>query len=521
MRHHGFKSSFWQSSFRSRFHGFHRSAGPGGSRAPLAAGAMLAASALLAAGCNAPVAPSFELSFEGAGITSCESSAAHDIRLMCESKVRVRILDPDGDRDLVPPVCQEISTLDYGTMEALSQLDVALHEMPLGPAMVQVEIWRSDWVNAADCSIIALPDPIEREPDTSPDGAQQPTPSAPQPAVVGRAWFEIGRDEHVSVPMTCPDLSQVNRFAAGCGLDVEISDLDRGILLRQAMQQQDPDHMDDGAPSDIPPSQLDLAALEVQYVLIEQTPDGGWEPGAREWMTLDLRDDGSAVWRAWPSIQFWQSFNRSRTVCIEVNESADDVTRAWPQVSCFQVGDEAPPRHRLQASMLPPEDLECLLGARGTGTVPSAGIVIGRVVEPNEQDSDAVHPAANVQVLATPADLPREPLPRLGPIGDGGDTNEPDLDQGVQYVSKEPEPPSPTTPACHVDDATATTPSGYFLSDASFPAHWQIETDEPVTTDAQDSDAGELQASSGHVPGSILVGGRLPNRVSIVRIQLQ
>ena len=516
MRHHRF-----QSSFRSRFHGFRHSLGLWGSRAPLTAGAMLAASALFAAGCNAPVAPTFELTFEGAGITSCESSAAHDIRLMCESKVRVRILDPDGDRDLVPPVCQEISALDIGTMEALSQLDLALHEMPLGPAMVQVEVWRSDWLNAADCSIIALPDPIEMEPDTDPDDTQQPAPSEPQPAVVGRAWFEIGRDQHVRVPMTCPDLRQVNRFAAGCGIDVEISDLDRGILLRQALAQQDPGRPDEGAPSSIAASQVDLTALDVQYVLIEQTPSGDWEPGAREWMTLDLRDDGSAVWRAWPSMQFWQSFNRSRTVCIEVNERTADGTRAWPQVSCFQVSDETSPRHRLQASILPPEDLECLLGARGTGTVPAAGIVIGRVVEPNEEDRDEVHPAANVQVLATPADLPREPGgPRLGPI-DGGDMNEPELDLDVQYVSREAEPQSPTTPACHVDDATATTPSGYFLSDASFPAHWQIETDEPVSTDEQDSDAGDLYASGGHMPGSILVGGRLPNRVSIVRIQLQ
>lgn len=495
-----------------------------GGRAALAAGATLSA---LLASCSAPVPPSFELTFEGAGVASCEASAAQDIRLMCESTVRVRILDPRGELDLVPPVCQEITTLDIGTMEALSQLDVALENLPLGKAMVQVEVWRRDWIDAADCEITGGNEPIELAPGGQSDNLEPPVI---QPAVLGRAWFEIGRDEHVRVPLTCPDLAQVNRFAAGCGLDVELSDLDRGVLLRKEPAPEEPVRSDDlmtplrqvrRSPAAAQARNIDLESLDVQYVLIEQTASGEWRPGASEWMTLYLRDDGSAVWRAWPSSRFWESFTRSRTVCIEVNERDPGGASGWPQVSCFQVGDQAASRQRLQASYLPPEDLQCLLAAGGAA-LPTDGIVIGRVVEPSPQRRDEVSPAANVQVLPTPADLPREPIPRLAPI----DADEPQADD-VLYVSKEQTPPGPSAPACVVDDATATTPSGYFLSDASFPAHWQIATGigEPSTEDedGEDTDGGPSapQIGSSEEPDRILVGGRIPDKVSIVRIQLQ
>jgi hypothetical protein len=512
-------------------HCFPSSLGSSRGRAPLTAGAMLVASALLAAGCNSPVSPAFELTFESSGIASCDGSAARDVRLMCDSTVRVRILDPNGIRDVVPSVCQEISPLEIGTMEALADLDIALEDMPLGKAMVQVEVWRRDWINPADCSIIAEPDPIEWDPGDGVDDAEQPAPFAPQPAVVGRAWFEIGRDEHVRVPLTCPDLGQINRFAAGCGLDVEISDLDRGVVLRQDLDRPEPSRPDEDTPAHVASaadaSATDLEALQVQYVLIEQAPTGGWEPGAREWMTIDVRDDGSAVWRAWPSYQFWQSFDRSRTVCIEVHETALTDAPAWPQVSCFQVGDKTSQSRRLQASYLPPEDLQCLLTARGDASMPAEGIVIGRVVEAEAPASEELRPAANVQVLPTPADLPREPIPRLAPIdNDGDDDGEQDWLEDVQYVSKESAPGSPTL-ACHVDDANATTPSGYFLSDASFPAHWQIATDEPALPPEQDGEQDTEQDDAvgteptGSQPGRILVGGRIRNKVNLVRIQLQ
>jgi hypothetical protein len=108
----------------------------------------------------------------------------------------------------------------------------------------------------------------------------------------------------------------------------------------------------------------------------------------------------------------WAGSRPHGTVCIEVKEQGADGTPGWPQVSCFQVGDATSLR-RLQASYLPPEDLQCLMATSGTGGVPSEGIVIGRVVEPDEQLQNELHPAANVQVLPTPADLPRAPIPRL------------------------------------------------------------------------------------------------------------
>ena len=505
-----------------------RAFGHGSARWPLAA-RMLAASpvlaTLLASGCTAPVSPNIMLTFEGPGGVTCEASAPHDIRLMCDSVARVRILDPRGVRDLVPAVCQEISAQETGTMEALGQLQLDFDALPLGPAMVQVEVWRSDWIDPASCTLTGAP------------GATEPgDQSAAKPAVVGRTWFEIGRDADVRVPMTCPDLGQVNRFAAGCGLDVELSDLDRGVKLRQDVAWPAPDRDDEKLlapgsrfrPAATSPGAIDLQALDVQYVLIEEAASGGWRPGASEWMTLDHRDDGSAVWRAWPSPQFWHGFTRSRTLCIEVNQRSDDGAPGWPQMSCFQADAEAEPGQRLQASYLPPADLQCLLDASSAGGVPSNGIVIGRVVEPAEQRRDEVQPAANVRVLPTPADLPWAPLPRLAPFGDadgldgldGPDTR--DGEDDVQYVSKESEP-SVAAQVCHVDNATATTPSGYFLSGASFPAHWQFTTgaDPPTSEDARDREPAQPRTGSSDVPGRIVVGGRIPDKVSIIRIQLQ
>lgn len=494
-------------------------------RAPLAAGAVLASS-LFAAGCNAPVAPTFELTFEGAGVASCQASAAEDIRMMCDSKVRVRILAANGLRDLVPPVCQDISAVGTGTMEALSQLDIDFAGLPLGRrAKIQVEVWRSDWLGP-HCEVTARPDPIVAEPGDDP--ARNPQPAMPQPAVLGSTSFEIGRDEHVRVPLMCPDLAQVNRFAAGCGLDVEISDLDRGLLLRQDPIRPGSDRMDENSPTPDGVSRaalqglggMDLEELDVQYVLIEETAFGGWQPGGGEWMTIALREDGSAVWRAWPSVRFWEAFTRSRTVCIEVNERSTDGAPGLPQMSCFQIGNTKSSAQRLRASYLSPEGLECLLAARGAGDVPPEGLVIGRVVEPDTQHLDGVQPAANVQVLPTPADLPRTPVPRLAPSpGSGGS----DGDDDVMYVSKDAES-SQAVQTCHVDDATATTPSGYFISDASFPAHWQTASGVPTPPASEggaNGDEGQNETTNGETPGGILVGGRLPNKVSIVRIQLQ
>ena len=82
----------------------------------------------------------------------------------------------------------------------------------------------------------------------------------------------------------------------------------------------------------------------------------------------------------------------------------------------------------------------------------------------------------------------------------------------MRYVSKEPELPSDTGPTCRVDDTSATTSSGYFLSNATFPAHWEVETGTLVRGD---------QSTAEVEPGRVLVGGRLPGTVSIVRIPLR
>jgi hypothetical protein len=498
------------------------------------AGALLVftASALLTGACNAPVAPHFELSFEGAGITTCGAAAAERIRLMCDSTVRLRIRDARRIRDLVPPVCQELASSEIGTMEALDRLDIQLADLPLGPAVVEVEIWRSDWIDLGDCSVTGGPggpDQLVLEPGDNPQPDAPAEQPAATPAVVGRAAFEIGRDAHVRIPLTCPDLAQVNRFGPGCGLDLEIGNLDRGTNLRQAPLPPaggDPEMLpgqevgDSHAPGEPAGDDTALDALEVRYGYAHATY-GSWTINTvPEHLAVDVLADGSTIWRARPTDAFWEELTDAQTLCIQVIERNPDGSKGPPQVSCVEVAPDMP-SWRLQTSYLPRADLECLLAASGTGGMPPEGIVMGRVVQPVEEAEDEVQPAANVQVVPLAADLPDEPNPRVGPIGEPDGTPEEPIFEDVLYVSKEPETDR-TGSLCRVDDAIATTPSGYFLSDASFPAHWDVTTDPGEQPGDSDSLAEQDPASdAGETSSRILVGGRIPGIISIVRIALQ
>ena len=460
-------------------------------------------------GCNAPVSPTFELYFEGSGVgdASCQAATMESVRLMCDSTVRVRILDEHGNYDVVPPACQDLELSELGTMQALEDLDIEFSALPLGGARVQVEIWRDDVLGPADCG----------------DSATADGPGAPKtgPAVIGQARFVIGEDAHVRVPLECPDLGQVNRFAPGCGLDVAIGDLDRGTRLREPrrdLDDEEPPTDDNGIGGNMDSERpaIELEDLQVVYGYARSDSDGSWEFIDQGTLALRVNDDGSAVWRDQPNAYFWELLDEQETLCIQVTRNR----REAPQLSCIEAGADSP-SSRVQASYLPPEDLDCLLAANGAGSVPAEGIVMGRVVQPiieGDLDKDTVQverPAANVQVFPTAADLPAAPEPRLKLAADvdpqDGPQDDAD-DEDVRYVSKEPELPSSTGPTCRVDDTSATTSSGYFLSNATFPAHWEVETGSLVDGD---------EATAEVEPGRVLVGGRLPGTVSIVRIPLR
>jgi hypothetical protein len=480
---------------------------PAHARLPWAAA--LAASALLGTGlgmgCNTPVSPTFELYFAGSGEgdASCQGGATMEaVRLMCDSTVRVRILDANGNYDVVPPACQDLELSDHGTMQALEDLDIEFPALPLGRARVQVEIWRAGALGPAACGGSAAGD----EPDAP----------AARPAVIGQARLLIGEDAHVRVPLDCPDLGQVNRFAPGCGLDVAIGDLDRGTKLSNPPRDLDDEEPPAGDGNDIDgnmesdSSAIELEDLQVVYGYARSDSDGSWEFIDQGSLALRIHDDGSAVWRDQPNEYFWEKLDDHETLCIQVTRNAGEA----PQLSCIEAGADSP-SSRVQASYLPPEDLDCLLAANGAGSVPPEGIVMGRVVQPVvENDTDTVQvelPAANVQVFPLAANLPVAPEPRLKIAADIDPVDDAD-DEDVRYVSKEPELPSRTSPTCRVDDTSATTSSGYFLSNATFPAHWEVETGSVV--DGEQSTA-EVE------PGRVLVGGRLPGTVSIVRIPLR
>jgi hypothetical protein len=480
--------------------------------ARLSPAAALAASAVLGMGlvmgCNAPVSPTFELYFasSGEGDASCDAAAMEDVRLMCDSTVRVRILDAHGRYDLVPPVCQDLDSAELGTMQALEQLDVEFASLPLGPARFQVEIWRAGLLGPAACGGAA---------DGEPSGGLASSTGA---AVIGQAQFEIGADAHVRVPLSCPDLGQVNRFAPGCGIDVEIGDLDRGTKLRRPsrnVEREDPATIgDEDVQGNTEQESANIALDDLQVVYgFAESRASGWAFNPQGKLDLHDHSNGSVVWRYRPNDLFWTLLDQYNTLCIQVTRGAGEA----PQLSCIEAAAEEQ-SSRVQASYLPPDDLACLLAANGASSVPEEGIVMGRVVQPAVDDVPpntvpVELPAANVQVFPTAADLPQAPEPRLKVAADGEDDRDDAASEDVQYVSKDPDAPSRTTPTCRVDDTRATTSSGYFLSDASFPAHWEVETGSLVSQ-------GDQQTGTADEDARTLVGGRIPGTVSIVRIPL-
>lgn len=497
--------------------------------ARLSPAAALAASAVLGMGlvmgCNAPVSPTFELYFSDSNVgdASCNAAAMEDVRLTCDSTVRVRILDARGRYDLVPPVCRDLDSAEIGTMESLEQLDIDFAALPLGEARFQIEVWRAGLLGPASCG--DSPDN-----DSDGEGESQPIEVVPSevqggPAVLGQARFVIGEDAHVRVPLECPALEQVNRFAPGCSLDVEVGDLDRGTKLsrpRRSVEREDPALIDEETRQD--DTESEISAIEIDDLQVvygfAQNDTSGWEFNAQG--TLDLHDhsDGSVVWRYRPNDYFWTLLDEHKTLCIQVSKGDGRP----PQLSCIEAESESASA-RVQASYLPPEDLDCLLAANGAGDVPAEGIVMGRVVEPAVANPfpDTVQvetPAANVQVFPTAANPPEQPDPLLklaaaGEPDDALDDRDDASDEIVQYVSKDPnEVPSRAASACRVDDTSATTSSGYFLSDASFPAHWEIETGSRVNE-------GTSRATTDGESARTLVGGRIPGTVSIVRIPLR
>jgi hypothetical protein len=487
--------------------------------ARLSPAATLAASAVLGMGlvmgCNAPVSPTFELHFldSNLGDASCNAAAMEDVRLMCDSTVRVRILDAGGRYDLVPPVCRDLDSAEIGTMESLEQLDVDFAALPLGEARFRIEVWRAGLLGPASCGGSSQGQAGELAPSEVPGG----------PAVVGQARFVIGEDAHVRVPLECPALEQVNRFAPGCSLDVDVGDLDRGTKLRRparSVEREDPAMIEEETRQD--DTESEISAIEIDDLQVvygfAQNDASGWEFNAQGRLDLHDHTDGSVVWRYRPNDYFWTLLDEHKTLCIQVTRGNGEP----PQLSCIEAESESPSA-RVQASYLPPEDLACLLAANGASNVPEAGIVMGRVVEPAVENTppNLVQelPAANVQVFPTSAELPEQPDPLLklaaaGETDDEFDDRDDASGENVQYVSKDPDVPSRTASACRVDDTSATTSSGYFLSDASFPAHWEVETGSRVNE-------GTDKATTDGESARTLVGGRIPGTVSIVRIPLR
>ncbi len=161
-----------------------------------------AALVLVAASCTGDSGPvpfrvTFNFENDRGGPRVCKQSCSA-FQLDCPSRLGVRIAraeDPDVELDF-----RCVDTIaNATTLCSLSEIEFNFNPIPLGTARVEVALWRADLLSDNQCLRGPLFD-LMGEPLVT---------VAPQPAVAGAAFFEVGRDRVVRVPMACTFPEQI------------------------------------------------------------------------------------------------------------------------------------------------------------------------------------------------------------------------------------------------------------------------------------------------------------------------
>ncbi|MCG8419116.1 MAG: hypothetical protein MJE77_14365 [Proteobacteria bacterium] len=159
-------------------------------RCRLAAALAVVAVAACAPGSYHPFRLELDFGAQNGGPRACRQDCdAYEIS--CNAKLGVRISAVDDPRTEYDFRC--VSTPPMDNLCGLEQIEFDFRPLPVGPARLEVAIWREDVLGDRHCL---------REPIFDLRGEPLVTIS-PQPAVAGAAYFDIGSAEQASIPMAC------------------------------------------------------------------------------------------------------------------------------------------------------------------------------------------------------------------------------------------------------------------------------------------------------------------------------
>lgn len=490
----------------------------------LALGVLLMAAGT--AGCD-PVGPQFQLSLtDSCGQTSMEAFPAS-----CDGVLIAHFYRPDNNFRRRDSVCAPVAFAEARSLAALGAVDLDLAELPLGPTRVEFEVWTGDGLSADNCQASEL---------------------RHDKILSGSTMVDIGVDTVAEIPLSCEaKIAQINRFAPGCSIEVEVADLDTGYPFRDDFVSEETDAQAAGAGAKDfarrPGLSYGAALKDSLTVHLGYPVADGSDYRFKGWALMEpsTAADGRWVWHTrLPDgnlEKFWGKIAAQQTVCLEVSDNDEaDIS----QISCISA-KRNDYLSQFEANYLPSQELDCLL-REYPGSPREDGIVLGRAIR-TDAESRSTSGAAGIRMLPYPVDDSGENPQQLrsahalddGALDDGalddsavGDQPSAEDDAAavpsVSYVDK---------PNCAIEtNREETTDSGYFLSSVPYPVSWQIEEDLPVEVEDAGTEA-ELSARWGMLltplganeSGSAFgtsdsdtqryrVGGRLRNAINLVRV---
>ncbi len=324
---------------------------------------------VVVSGCGDKPVP-FEIRLELADGCGSTTDCA-DYGMACGASLGVRILDaeamlqPDGGRTS-PALAEKCVWVEPGEELSLCDLGsvaVDFRDIPTRRVQIQVAVWNPD----------DLDDPLDCPSNLfSPLGALYEL--SPQPAFAGAAYFAIGSEPVVQVPLSCRNPAHLN--AAEClpatqEVTATLDDMNTNLVVSDAQ----------------------AAVLDVSVAEPHQPSEEEWVIERGDEQSLDLVSSGSSPYWAGSDLPGFTS-----TACVLAQNTSE--LQPVTSVACTdQIPADPVGTLALSGWVLPKEVLDQILAAAAMSVFPEQGLVVGRVVD------DSGNPLAGVVVSAANATI--------------------------------------------------------------------------------------------------------------------
>ncbi len=321
-------------------------------------------------------------------VTSCS-----DVTMTCRAAVSIRVFNPNDPASPYITVCQELTTQNLCSIAAVDLPQPATKvnaqtleiEMAVYPSVkLATDTTTGQLICPSDVTFDALGFPSASiEPCDATNGT-----CAPTPAIGGVAFYHPG-DAETIVDLGCVDLAQLNDISCTGGVAVavrsSVEDLDTGVSVSSTLADQLTVQI--GAPKPITLSTGDTYYQLNSVDLIPLTRvTGQTTPGWDGTLTRELAN-----------------------LCTIVLEDAPGSTTS---VRCKAIPDAtyqiANPTIDTSGTRLLKATLDGVLAALGLTEVPTAGLVIGVILDPNGS------PVQNVQITPSQGSVVYLTADRIG-----------------------------------------------------------------------------------------------------------